>query len=569
MSVPAYYTPTLQPPVEAMPNRIAIGAESHEWPISRRRPAVLARRGVVASAHTLAAGAGLRALADGGNAFDAAIATALVEGVVLPWACGLGGDMFCVLYQARSEQFFAISGSGCAPHAVHADYFLERGWRTMPVDGLLSVGVPGALDAYATLHEHFGTVPLSRLFEPAIDLAANGFVVSPRLAHHVRTGADRLRGYATSSALFLPGGQPLQIGDVLRRPNLARTLNIVQRGGGRTLYQGELAKAIVSFSEANGGLFSRADFADHRSELHRPLRTSYRGLDIYQPSLPSQGLIMLEMLNILEGFPLGELDPLSAESIHLIAEAKKIAFADRLAYCGDPRFVNSPAQRLLSKQYAAERRAEIDPERAAPPRSDSRDSADETTCCCVVDAQGNAITLIHSLASSWGSGVVAGDTGILLNNRAGRGFTLEEGHPNRLAGGRRTVNTLNCCLLAEEDKPALLWGTPGGDLGLQWNVQVLVHVLDRGLDPQAAIETPRWHSFPGADPGQLDQPPELQLEDRFSHLTLNELRRRGHALRLLHPWGAPSAMQMIMLDHARGTFLGATDPRAEGAALGI
>lgn len=547
----------------------AIRAVRDEWPTEQRRPTVFAQRGMIASAHPLAAQAGLQVLAEGGNAFDAALATALVEGVVLPPMCGLGGDMFAVLYTARTGELYAINGSGAAPRAATPEYFLERGYRAMPLGGLLSASVPGAVDGYLTLHERFGSLPRERLFAPAIRLAADGFVVSPRLAALLRTGADGDLGrYPTSAAVFLPAGPP-RSGDVLRQPQLARTLETVMRGGRQAFYEGAIAAAIAEFSARNGGLFTREDFAAHQTEVYRPLATTYRGLEVFTTAPPSQGLIVLEMLNLLEGFPLDQVEPCSADAIHWITEAKKIAFADRLAHCGDPRFVDIPLERLLSKAYAALRRGEIDPQRAAPlgPLAERLDG--DTSYFCVVDAEGNAISFIHSLSRAWGSGVVAGETGILLNNRAGRGFSLQEGHPNRLAGGRRTMHTLHCYLVAEEGQPVLIGGTPGGDQQPQWNVQTLVSLIDHGLAPQVAVEAPRWYSFPGTDPATIDRPGELRLESRVAPAVLEELRRRGHPVQVLGPWGAGGAVQLIAIDRERGVLLGATDPRAEGVVLGL
>jgi len=275
------------------------------------------------------------------------------------------------------------------------------------------------------------------------------------------------------------------------------------------------------------------------------------------------------MLNLLEGFPLAELGAMSADTVHIVAEAKKIAFADRLAHCGDPRFTDIPVDRLISKEHAAKRRAEIDMRRATPIGLSLESARGDTSYFCVADGQGNAISFIHSLSAGWGCGVVAGETGILLNNRAGRGFRLVDGHPNRLAGGRRTMHTLNCYILADAGRPVLVGGTPGGDQQPQWNVQTITNIIDHGLDPQTAIEAPRWYSFPGTDPANQGKPSELRLEGRLPDDTLEELRGLGHSVQVLEPWSAGGAVQLIALDQEREVLLGATDPRAEGMALGV
>jgi gamma-glutamyltranspeptidase / glutathione hydrolase len=537
------------------------------WPSPQRRSTAFSRHGMVASASPNAALVGARTLGDGGTAFDAALSMALVEGVALPWACGLGGDMFCLLYHAATGQRRAISGSGAAPALATAELFRGQGRRAMPGDGPLSAGVPGALDAYLLLHENYGTRPWADLVRPAIDLAERGLVVTPRLAHYLQVGRSRLEPFAASVTEFLPDGR---VGTLLRRPALARTLREVAETHRASFYGGRLGDAIARASEAAGGLLGSDDLAAHHAEIEAPIKTSYRGYEVYQPPLPSQGVIMLEMLNILEQFDLAGLDPLGDERIHLVAEAKRLAFADRTRWCGDPRFVDVPLARMLSKELARERGALIRPDASgAPEPSIPTGPPDDTTCCCAVDAAGNAIVLIHSLASNWGSGFVVEDTGILLNNRAGRGFGLDPDDPNRLEPGKRTMNTLNCCMLVRDNRPVLLWGTPGGDLGLQWNVQTLLYIVDDGIDPQTALELPRWHSFPGSDPAQQQQPAELQLEEGIDEQVLAGLRRRGHRVRSIDRWSAQAAMQLIAIDPAGPLVLGASDPRAEGLALGL
>jgi gamma-glutamyltranspeptidase / glutathione hydrolase len=499
---------------------------------------------------------------------------ALVEGVARPWACGLGGDAFCLLYHAETGQFRAISGGGAAPARASADLFRDQGLPFMPGDGPLAASVPGALDAYLRLHETYGSRPWERLVRPAIDLADRGLVVTPRFGHYLRVGRSRLESFTASVREYYPDGQVPAVGTLLRRPALGRTLREVAGTGRASFYGGRLGKVIGRAVEAAGGLLGIADLAAHQAEIEAPIQTSYRGYTIYQPPLPSQGVIMLEMLNILEGLDVAGLDLLGDQLIHLVAEAKRLAFEDRLRWCGDPRFVEVPLARLLSKELADERRAQIALDTvgtsgsATAPGQSSDGAAHDTTCCCAVDAAGNAVVLIHSLASNWGSAFVVEGTGILLNNRAGRGFSLDPADPNCLAPGKRTMNTLNCCMLARDGRPVLLWGTPGGDLGLQWNVQTLLAIVDGRLDPQAAVELPRWHSFPGSDPSQLQQPAELQLEQGIDEPVLSGLRRRGHCVRSIERWSAQAAMQLIAIDED-GLLLGASDPRAEGLALGL
>jgi gamma-glutamyltranspeptidase/glutathione hydrolase len=528
-----------------------------------------ATRGMVASCSAEAAAVGMRVLLDGGNAFDAAVAVAMVEGLTLPAACGLGGDAFVVLYDARSGQVHGINGSGAAAGQASRDYYVSRGHRTMPLDGLHSVSVPGAPHAYWTLHQRFGSRPWAELLEPAIAYAEEGVPVSRRMQRGINGARGKLERFASTAAVYLPGGEVPRQGSRLRRPDYARSLRLLAEGGADAFYRGPIAAEIVRYSQEHGGLFTAADFAAHTSDVYEPIHTTYRGVTVYQTRPPSQGLLVLEQLNILEGFDLSSSGFGTAETIHLMVEAKKLAFADRLRYAGDPRFVETPLEELLSKPFATRRRQQIDPQRAAGavPGAPPEDLSGDTTSFCVVDGQGNAVSFIHSLSAGWGSGVVAGATGIMLNNRAGRGFTLEEGHPNVLAGGKRTMHTLNCYLLMRDGALYAVGNTPGGDMQPQWNVQVICNLLDFGMDVQQAVEAPRWYSFPGTDPATLDSPLELRLESRFDPAVPAALAARGHRVVGLGPWDG-GACQVIVRQED-GVLAGGSDPRGGGIALGM
>ncbi|MGH2353962.1 MAG: gamma-glutamyltransferase family protein, partial [Chloroflexota bacterium] len=327
---------------------------------------------------------------------------------------------------------------------------------------------------------------------------------------------------------------------------------------------------MVRHAQTLGGTFSLEDFAEHTTEVYEPIHTSYRGVEVYETRPPSQGLLVLEQLNLLEGFDLAATGFGTADTIHLMAEAKKLAYADRLRYAGDPRFVDVPLAELVSKSFAARRRQAIDPRRAASQVAGALPEVlhGDTSYFCVADGDGNAVSFIHSLSAGWGSGVVAGTTGIVLNNRAGRGFTLEEGHPNVFAGGKKTMHTLNCYLLMRDGQLHAVGGTPGGDQQPQWNVQTIVNVLDFGMNVQQAIEAPRWYSFPSTDPAHVGKPSELRLEARFDPAVATDLEARGHRVVGLNPWGAGGAVQVIVRQ-PNGVLVGGSDPRAGGIALGF
>ncbi len=534
-----------------------------------RLPRAFGVNGLAATAHPLATLTGVQVLASGGNAVDAAVAIAAAENVLLPASCGLGGDVFAIVYEARSEQLYAFNGSGVAASGAHAAYYRAQGLRSLPLSGVHSVSVPGAVDAYATLLARFGTRSLAELFQPAIRFAEDGVPLVDAVAAQIASAAPLLSRFPTTRRIFLPGGEPPRPGAVFRQPDLAASLRIIAREGPRTFYEGALAERILEFTRTEGGLFAGTEWAGHHGALYEPISTSYRGAIIYETAPPSQGLLVLEQMNILEGFDLAALGHGSADWVHLLVEAKKLAFADRLQYCGDPRVIEVPLAVLISKSFAARRRQQIDPGRAREPAAASaEDLHGDTTSFAVVDRDGNAVSFIHSLSAAFGSGLVAGDTGILLNNRAGRGFTLEEGHPNCIAPGKRTMHTLNCYLVCRDGRPWLVGGTPGGDQQPQWNVQVLSSLLDFGLDVQVAAEAPRFYSFPGTDPANAGKPFELRIEDRFPEHVRGELERRGHRVVSLGPWGAASGVQLVQIDHERGIYLGGSDPRASGLALG-
>lgn len=539
--------------------------------VSRQaRAPVLARNGMIASGHPLASAAGLRVLMAGGNAIDAAVATAGVLGVVQPMMSGLGGDTFVLLWRASDRRVYALNGSGIAPYAASREWFVTHGYRKMPLRGMLAPSVPGAVDAMITVLERWGSqrVALAELLRPAIEYAERGFPVAPKVAFWIAAAAAVITNYPSTAKIFLPHGVPPKSGDVLVNPDLAQTLRAVATGGREVFYRGELAQQIVRYCRDHGGLLTEQEFAEHRSEVYDPIHTTYRGTTIYTTAPPSQGIILLEMLNLLEGYHPDQLRWGTAEAVHLMVEATKLAFADRLAYLGDPRFIDNPLDVLCSKEYAARRRQAIDPHRARAevPAGALPETVGDTTFFCVADAEGNVVSYITSLSASFGCGEVVQGTGILLNNRAGRGFPLAEGHPNCIAPGKRTMHTLMPFMAVRGGIPVLAWGTPGGDGQPQWSGQVFVNIVDGGLTVQQAIEAPRWMSFPGTDPANLHAPFELRLEEGYPDATVAQLESLGHAVRPMGEMESGGAAQVIML--ADGVYVGGSDPRVDGCAIG-
>lgn len=530
---------------------------------------VVGRKGMVVAAEPLAAQAGLRVLADGGNAVDAAIATAAVLDVTMPMMTGLGGDVFMLVYQAATGKVTAINSSGVAPLGASREYFTERGYTKMPTEGPLSIAVPGAVAAFEEALARFGTRRLDQLFAPAIAIAAEGFAINDWTARQIAAGADKLRRFPESARIFLRDGQPRPAGDVLAQPELARSLELVANGGTNVFYRGGLAERIVSYLDSQGGLFVGREFEDHAAQVIKPLSIDYHGHRIHQTPPPSQGLIMLEEMNILAGIDLKTLGADSPSAIHAMVEAKRLAFADRLQYAGDPKFVHTPLAGLLSPEYAALRGSRIDLEHAMTdiPVDDALPFDGDTTSFVVIDAEGNAVSFIESLSLAWGSGVTVPGTGILLNDRAGRGFTLKQGHPNCIAPGKRTMHTLNTWLVTRDDRLVALGNTPGGDGQPQWNMQLLTSLLDFGLTAQEAVEAPRWTHVPGTDPAAADDPVELRLEERFAPQTVAALAKRGHATRTVGPWAGGGGAMIITVDPRTGVRSAGCDPRVAGAAL--
>ncbi len=534
------------------------------------RPMVYGKRGMICSNSPLAAAAGLRVLQQGGNAFDAALAVAAVETVTLVPLCGLGGDSFILTHEGASGKVTGINSSGVAASGATSDYYWSQGYKTMPLEGPHAVAVPGEVAAWEEFHQRYCTMPFAELLEPAIAYAQEGFPLSPGISRDLAASVAKLAQFPASASILLPHGEPLGEGHTLINKDLASSLRLVAHGGADEFYRGDLAKRLVQGLRAGGGLFEDADFAGHRADVYQPIATTYRGHTVYQTRPPSQGFLLLEMLNLLEDFSLSGLEHDSPEAIHLMVEAKKIAYADRNRLAADPLLVDWPLDELISKEYADLRRSEIDPSRVSPsaPRQPLEVEGD-TTYFCVADGAGNAVSWVHSLSNAFGSGFVAPGTGVMFNNRAGRGFSLEPDHPNIIAPGKRTMHTLNCYLSTKDGLPAIVGGTPGGDIQPQIGLQILTGLLDFGMGPQEAVEAPRWWSFPGTDPATIDTPMEIRVEPGMPEETIRGLEAMGHKVSPRRPGVYDGKTQLIVFDHRRGVLMGASDPRGDGQAAAL
>ena len=536
------------------------------------------QQATICSGSPLAAEVGLDVLRQGGNAFDACVAVAATETVTLPAFCSLGGDVFALLYHAQSGKCYGVTGSGRGPYAATAQQFRDKGHQAMPRRGVLSVNLPGEVHAYKSILERFGSGRWSfqRLLEPAIRYAEDGVPLYQRHSRLFSQNAEELGGFPTTAQTFLVDGRPYQSGETLTRKALAGTLKRLAREGPDDFYQGGIAKALVNDLREEGSLYIDKDFSSHQSVLYDdPIATTYRGDSVYETRLPSQGQLVLQMLNLIEGFDVASLGLNSADYIHLLTEAKKLAYADRSKYFGDPEVGHVPVDELLSKEYAEGRRSLIDMEKAADrveagvvqPTSEA---AASTCLFCIADAEGNIITFIHSLFGHFGSFYTSPSTGILMNNRASW-FSLLEGHPNELTPGKRPIHTLNCYMVMRDGHPYVTGGTAGGDSQPQWNVQNLTRVLDFKLDVQQATELPRFSSAQGQGAPPSDAPFELVMEEELleDRALVEELERRGHSVTSPSKRYVGSASaQMILVDPVSGTKKGGSDPREDGRPMG-
>ncbi|MCH2511805.1 MAG: gamma-glutamyltransferase [Dehalococcoidia bacterium] len=566
----------------------------HGVKFESNRPVVMGRNGMVCAGQPLAAQAGMAILQKGGNAVDAAIGTAAALNVVEPNMSGIGGDGYIMIYNKAQNKIDICNATGAAPYATDLARYQAEG---IPQKGIRSVSVPGLLDGWLAAHDKYATLKLSELFAAAIDLADNGFPVSHVLSQ-VIAADSLLQEFPTSQAIFAPGGKPPKPGVVLYQKDLAKTFQAIAEGGRDAFYQGPIAEAMVKFCQEQGGLLSMKDLADCRSRWEEPISTTYKGYSVYEAPPNSSGHILLQELNMVEQFDLRSMGCSTAESIHMMVEAKKLAFIDREAYMADPDHTDVPTLGLISKEYAKERAKLIDPDRAADPTHGDpwvfqgssggagRVTAgsvqeEDTTCFVIVDRWGNSVCQLQSIQSSLGSSLVAGDTGILLNNRMTY-WHLDPDHVDCLQPGKRVRHTMNPVMVFNDDGPAsmgkpagtgslmLVCGTPGADTQVQTNMQVITHLIDFGMTVSEAVEAPRWRNSHSPTESNVPHTCDnlLHMESRFGLDVRQALESRGHQLNMMPDWGAQGSEMMIQVDSESGALQGAADPRRDGYAIG-
>ncbi len=531
---------------------------------SQSRSMVSSPSGVVASESVLASQVGASILEQGGNAVDAAVATNAMMGLVAPMNDGIGGDLFAIVYIAKTGKLYGLNASGWSPAGLTAAYLRAKGFDMMPQRGIHSVTVPGAVSGWDALLTKFGRMTFATVLAPAIQYAESGFAVGEVVSGFWRDSRKDLEADAPTAKTYLIDGHAPAAGEIFRNPDLASTYGQIATGGRAAFYAGSIARQIVATSSSHGGTMTLADLADYQSEWVDPISTTYRGWTVYELPPNGQGIAALEMLNIMETFPLAEAGHNSARALHLMIEAKKLAYADMLRYDADPRFAKIPTGELKSKEYAKERAALIDVGRANCDVSAGTPQGTDhgTTYLSVVDAEGNMVSLIQSNYASvgFGSGLAVGGAGFALQNRGG-GFTLEKGHPNELAGHKRPLHTIIPAFMEKGDL-RIAFGIMGGWNQAQAHAQFVSNVADFGMNIQAALDAPRFskETFPGCD---------VNLESRIPASIRGELTALGHQIVLRGDFSASrmGSGQAVQRNFKTGVNAGASDPRKDGAAV--
>ncbi len=534
------------------------------------RSVVIARNGIVATSQPLAAQAGLDILKAGGTAADAAIAANAVIGLTEPMSCGIGGDLFVIYWDAKTKKVHGLNASGRSPYALNRELLVGKGFAEIPLTGPLSWSLPGCVDGWEELRKRFGTKGFVELLKPAIDYAEQGFPVTEIIARGWHGSVKTLSEWPDSAKTYLIDGRAPEVGEVFKNPNLARNYRLVADQGRDAFYKGDIAAKIVAFSDLNGGYFSLKDFADHRSDWIEPVSTNYRGYDVWELPPNGQGIAVLEMLNLLEAYDLKSMGPFSPDYLHLFIEAKKLAFADRAKFYADPEFARLPVKELISKEYAARQRKRIDPDKAAEdvPAGDPLLSHGDTIYLTVVDKDRNCCSFIQSLYFGFGSQVVPGDVGFALQNR-GCLFALDEKHLNRLEPHKRPFHTIIPGFVTKDGEPWMSFGVMGGDMQPQGHVQVLIDMIDFGMNVQQAGDAPRIQHFGSQTPTGSPMAAgggTVGVESGIPEATLEILRKKGH--QIVTAPGSFGGYQAIRIDHKYGTLHGGSDPRKDGCAVG-
>jgi gamma-glutamyltranspeptidase/glutathione hydrolase len=532
------------------------------------RSPVLATEAMAATSQPLATQVALDVMKKGGNAIDAAIAANAMLGLVEPTGNGIGGDLFAIVWDAKSKKLYGYNGSGRSPKALSRQWFLDNGYEKIPSHGPLPVSVPGTVDGWFELHKKFGQLPMKEVLQPTIHYAEKGFPVTQLIAYYWNRSVPILGQFPGFIEQFTIDGKAPGEGEIWKNPNLANTLKSIAKGGRDAFYQGKMAHTIADYMQANGGFLSYEDLASHRGEWVEPVSSNYRGYDVWELPPNGQGIAALQILNILEQFDLSKMQHDSAEYVHLFTEAKKLAFEDRAKYYADPAFNNIPVQQLISKEYAQTRAKLIDLNKAGKhfPAGNAALSHGDTIYLTTADAEGNMVSLIQSNYRGMGSGMTPPGLGFILQDR-GEMFSLEEGHFNEFEGGKRPFHTIIPAFITQTGKPWMSFGLMGGAMQPQGHAQIVVNMIDFGMDVQAAGDAPRIHHTGSSEPTgeQMTDGGILNLESGFPYPTIRALMRKGHNIQFANgPYGG---YQAIKRDD-NGVYWGASESRKDGQAAG-
>ncbi len=533
------------------------------------RSEVIATNGMVATSQPLAAQIGLDVLKQGGTAVDAAIAVNAALGLMEPTGSGIGGDLFAIVWDNKKKKLYGLNASGSSPRALTLDHFKKKGIEQMPADGPLPWTVPGCVAGWFALHDKFGKLPMKQVLAPAIEYARKGFPVSELIAYYWQRSVERFEKFENFQKLYAPKGRAPKKGELFANPQLAATYSLIADKGAAAFYQGEIAEKIVAYSKKKGGFFSAADFAGFKAEWVTPVRVRYRGFDVWELPPNGQGIAVLQMLKMLEKFNLKKMGHNSADYLHTLIETKKIVYEDRARFYADPAFVKIPVKQLVSAAYAQKRIGLLSSERANKqvPHGPFKLERGDTVYLTVVDKDLNAVSLIQSNYFGFGSGNVPDGLGFCLQDR-GALFSLEEGHPNVIEPGKRPFHTIIPAFVTHKGKPLFSFGVMGGAMQPQGHVQVLLNILEFGMNIQQAGDAPRFRHSGSSKPegGSMTDGGTVYLEQGIDEEVMRELVSRGH--RLSTNRGGFGGYQGIWIDAATHTLYGGTESRKDGCAIG-
>lgn len=530
------------------------------------RSEVIATEGMACTSHPLASQIAIDILKQGGNAIDAAIAANAALGLMEPTGCGVGGDIFAIVWSAEDQKLYGLNGSGRSPQNLSLSYFKENGYEKIPAFGPLPVSVPGAVDGWFALHEKFGTMSMDKILDPAIQYAEKGFPLSELIAYYLQRSSGYFKDYPNFTDTYQYGGQELIKGHIYRNPYLANTYRALAKDGRDAFYQGEIAQTMVEFIQEQGGFLSLEDLAQHRSEWVEPLSINYRGYDVWELPPNGQGIAALQILQILEAYDIAEMGFASANYIHHFIEAKKLAFEDRAKYYADPDFNSIDYRDLLSEEYAEKRRSLIGP-RAARRYDAGKLEQGNTIYMTVADSKGNMVSLIQSNYRGMGSGMVPPQLGFMLQDR-GELFSLEEGHQNVYAPGKRPFHTIIPAFISKDGQPWVSFGLMGGAMQPQGHAQIVINLIDFQMNLQEAGDAPRIQHEGSSEPtgGEMTDGGRVLLESGIDYAVIRALMHRGHKIGF--SLGSYGGYQAILWDAQNGVYYGASESRKDGMAIG-